>query len=266
MTTTEAGAGPALPMDPRIRQRRIAVRRDEGRRRLRLLIGGLAVASLVGGAVAATHSALLDVDHVRVRGGTHTSDAAVLAAAGLGRHTYMLDIDSGAIARRLEQLPWVERATVSRQWPSTVKIAVTERVPVAVIGAGADRVATVDKSGRVLALASQPPDGLLRLDGFPPAPEPGQELAPDGRAAVTVAAALPADVRKIVTSISDGDGDIQLHLGTPAAVVELGTADQLDAKIVALTTMLAKVDMRGARILDLRVPSAPVLTRQPNAR
>ena len=270
METTEAPARPALPMDPRIRQRRIAVRRDEGRRRLRVLIAAVAVASLGGAGVAATHSALLDVDHVEVAGGQHTSTAAVVAAAGLTRHTYMIDVDHGAVARRVRALPWVDHVSVQQRWPGTVKITIAERVPVAVAvadgNADVNKVALVDGSGRVLALADQAPAGLLELDGVVPPQTAGVQLGADGRGAVSVVAALPPDVRSLVASVSSGADGIDLHLSGSSAVVQLGTSDQLDAKIVALTTMLAKVDLRGAKTIDVRVPAAPVLTRQGNGR
>ena len=49
--------------------------------------------------------------------------------------------------------------------------------------------------------------------------------------------------------------------GAGAALVQMGSADDLEAKVVALTTMLAKLDLKGAQRIDLRVPAAPVLTR-----
>src|SRR4051812_42909210 len=83
---------PGLPIDPRIKERRIAVTRDEGRKRLRILGAVMAAASLAGAAVAATHSALLDVDHVRVTGTANTTQADVLRASGLEGHRFMIDV------------------------------------------------------------------------------------------------------------------------------------------------------------------------------
>src|SRR5437763_7029524 len=112
----ETGARPRLPIDPRIKERRIAVQRDEGRRRLRVLVTGVAVACLAGGAVAATHSAALDVDHVAVAGAAQTPRADILRTTGLDHRRYLIDVRGGALAQRLEVLPWVQRATVQRHW------------------------------------------------------------------------------------------------------------------------------------------------------
>src|ERR1700682_1439022 len=83
---------PRLPIDPRIRQRRIEVRRDEGRRRLRFVCV-LVVAALVAAAgLGIPPSRLLAVPHVEVSGAAHTSREQVLAAAGLGHGRLMMDV------------------------------------------------------------------------------------------------------------------------------------------------------------------------------
>jgi cell division protein FtsQ len=264
---SDAGGTPIdrpLPIDPRIKARRIAVTRQEGRRRLHVLMALVGVACAVGAVVAAAHSALLDVDHVVVVGAGHTDRADILRAAGLEHRRYMVDVNAGSAARRIEALPWIARASVARHWPGTVKIAVTERTPVASVATAAGAMALVDGSGRVLATtpADQRQAGILTLDGLPPAPAPGQVLGSEGRAALTVATALPDQVRPRVASVHATPDDIVLRLtGAQGTTVEMGTADQLDAKVVALSTMLAKLDLKTAKVIDLRVPAAPVLTR-----
>jgi cell division protein FtsQ len=49
----------------------------------------------------------------------------------------------------LEQLPWVEHATVMRLLPNQLRVAVTERVPVAFVRAG-NQIGLVDKRGVLL--------------------------------------------------------------------------------------------------------------------
>nr|NIR41854.1 FtsQ-type POTRA domain-containing protein [Actinomycetota bacterium]NIS36949.1 FtsQ-type POTRA domain-containing protein [Actinomycetota bacterium]NIT98463.1 FtsQ-type POTRA domain-containing protein [Actinomycetota bacterium]NIU22072.1 FtsQ-type POTRA domain-containing protein [Actinomycetota bacterium]NIU70566.1 FtsQ-type POTRA domain-containing protein [Actinomycetota bacterium] len=120
-----------IGIDPRIRARRIAVRRAEGRRRLRFLLAALAVVGIAVGAWALSRSPLLDLDHVRIEGVGAGRVAAVDAAAGLGRGTPLVDVDLGAVETAVEALPWVRVAEASRDWPGTVRIDVGERVPVA---------------------------------------------------------------------------------------------------------------------------------------
>jgi hypothetical protein len=43
-------------------------------------------------------------------------------------------------------------------------------------------------------------------------------------------------------------------------MVTFGTAEDLDAKLLALHTVLQRVDLKGVTGIDLRLPAAPVLT------
>jgi hypothetical protein len=43
--------------------------------------------------------------------------------------------------------------------------------------------------------------------------------------------------------------------------VKFGRAEQVRAKLVALSTLVARTDLKGVRAIDVRVPTAPVLTR-----
>src|SRR6476620_10843805 len=107
-------------MDPRIRRRRVEVQRQEGRRRLRVLVGITVVVAVGGGGWAATGSPLLDVDRVVVEGATHTPVAEVVAATGIRRGRPMIDVDIRGAQRAVDGLPWVQQATVHRQWPGRV--------------------------------------------------------------------------------------------------------------------------------------------------
>ncbi|WP_293001114.1 FtsQ-type POTRA domain-containing protein [Nevskia sp.] len=49
--------------------------------------------------------------------------------AGIGLHLFDADLD--AMRERIEALAWVSHARVSRQWPDTLNVRVTERVPYA---------------------------------------------------------------------------------------------------------------------------------------
>jgi hypothetical protein len=77
---------------------------------------------------------------------------------------------------------------------------------------------------------------------------------------LTVAAALTDALAEQVAQVSAGpDGQLQLHFASGATAV-LGTTDGLADKLSALVTMLAKVRI-GKTVIDVRVPSAPVLTQ-----
>jgi cell division protein FtsQ len=249
-------------MDPRIRHRRIAVKRDEGRRRLHILIASVAVIALVVGAVAATRSPLLDVDHVVVEGAEHTTIDQVVAVTRLGSKPQLIDVGTSGLAKRVRALPWVASAEAERQWPATVRIRVVERAPTASIEAEGGRWAVVDRTGRVLEVLDQRPATMPSVGGVGLPGPAGSRLGPSGRDAMAVAAALPEVVRGITTGVVvNEEGEIDLHV-TPAAIVKLGDASQLADKMQAIATMLGGAAGKGWRVLDVRVPRAPVLTRR----
>lgn len=251
---------PAPSIDPRFRERRIAVARDAGRRRLHRLLALGAVSALVLASVGALRSPLLDVDRVVVTGAERSTPALVAEAAAVATGEAMIDVDAGAVARRVGGLPWVRSADVERQWPGTVAVTVTERVPVAVVEASGGGVALVDADGRLLERVPAPPPGLVRLDGVPPAGEAGERLDAEAADALAVAAALPPSLAETTAAVALAGDQVELHLA-PFGLVRLGTPEDLGAKFLAAATVLARVDPTGFGVLDVRVPSAPVLTR-----
>lgn len=254
-------------MDPRFRQRWIEARRQEGRRRFRVLVGVTAVVVLGCGGWAATGSVLLDLDRVVVEGAVHTPADDVRFASGLRRGEPMLDIDEGAADRAVEALPWVREAVVHRQWPGQVRIRLTEREAVAVTPADGGAMALIDGTGRVLDWAAAAPPGLPVLAGLPPAGPPGTTLGADGVATLQVAVALPPELRSRTAGLAPAPGsggEVELRLN-PEGMVRLGPPEDLDAKFTAIRAVLAEVDLRNLAVLDVRRPENPVLTRRETA-
>src|SRR5262249_31903465 len=141
---TVSAARPApRAIDPRIRERRVAVLRAKGRRRLRWMIGVIVLAALAAAAWAVTHSSLLDVERIRVTGTQQATPRQVRLAARVKPGDAILFIDTGAIARRVERVAWVDKARVERSLGGEVDIHVTERRPVAWVRRAPDRVALV---------------------------------------------------------------------------------------------------------------------------
>ncbi|MGZ8762180.1 MAG: cell division protein FtsQ/DivIB, partial [Acidimicrobiia bacterium] len=121
----------AEAIDPRIRARRVAVTREQGQRRLRLILFVLAFLGLLGAVWLALESPALDVDHVEVTGTRGVSVIEVAAAAEIFRGDALMFVDTEAARGRVEALPRIASAKVTRSFPGTVHVEVTEREPVA---------------------------------------------------------------------------------------------------------------------------------------
>lgn len=258
---------PVPAIDPRIRARRIAVQRDVGRRRLHWLsvLGGLV--AIVAVTVVAALSPLLDVDAVEVTGALRAEVAAVIAASGVERGDPLVVLDSAGATAAIRRLPWVDEVTIARVWPGTVAIDLVERVPVAGFLEAGSRVALVDRTGRILDVVSAEGSGVVLVSGLAPPGAPGGDIPSAGEPALAVAAALPAEVAPHVAQLVVGDaGQLRLTLRLPAtgppAEVILGDDSLLAAKVAALSTLLATVDLTDLDTLDLEVPSTPALTRR----
>lgn len=253
MTVTEA-------IDPRVRARRIAVRREEGRKRLkRLAMLGVA-AAVVALALAITRSPVLDVDHVVVDGAVHTPGDAVQRATGIARHSPMTDVDLDRARRDVLALPWIRTVSITRDWPATVKVVVTERTAVAAVTAPPAGFALVDADGRVLETSAAPPAGFVLLGNVAAPGPPGSSIDGASTDALAVARALPPSLRaKVATVAIDGDG-VTLQLGA-GGVVKFGSATDVAAKLQAADTVLSEADLTDLCAVDVRVPSAPSLTR-----
>jgi cell division protein FtsQ len=247
-------------MDERIRERRIAVLRDAGRRRLRRLVVVCSVAAVVVLGWLATRSPLLDVDHIEVHGAIRTSADTVREASGVSTGDPLVGVDGGAVARRVAALPWVADARVERQLSGSLTITVRERQPAAVVARDM-RLLMVDAGGRVLGAVASVPAGLVVVEVADPLPKPGERVGAEVRDALDIAqraaGALPAAVR----AVRHDDAGLALALRDGGSVL-LGDAGHLDSKLVAVAAMLDRVDRSCLAVLDVRVPASPVLTRQ----
>jgi cell division protein FtsQ len=248
-----AVTAPRARIDPRVRARRVAVRRAEGRRRVRRLLVGVAVLSVATAGVGALFSPLLAVHQIVVRG-AGTDSAAVRRAAGVATGAPMVFVDTGAAAAEVRHVPWVASARVSREFPTTLTITVTARVPVAWVSIGPGQVSVIDGHGVVTAHATSPPPGLPQLAGVSRVATLGGRITPAGPA--VAAAALGAALRGRVTTVSLGpDGLNVAVLGGPQ--LRFGDTTALTAKAEAAAAVLGAL-VHPATYLDVSVPAAPV--------
>lgn len=86
-------------------------------------------AALYAGYRAAPGLSPFVLETIRIEGNERTSAEDVIGAAGLRTGMTLFGVDVGAVRRALEQLPWVRRARVMRQIPSTLTLSLEEWAP-----------------------------------------------------------------------------------------------------------------------------------------
>lgn len=222
-------------------------------------IGLLCVLTIAGLAVAATWTAF-DPKEIAVSGNHRVTRHEILARAAIPLHVTIWLQNTGAIERRIEAIPYIARAFVHRALPASIRIAVVERAPFAVVESG-DDAAIVDHALRVL----EPAIGSEALPVF--VIEPGANLAPGAylraREALQLRDAYDAVAGKNIlpaTLALDRFGGLVATM--PGGVkLLLGGSNDLDRKLTLADAILAQV-VRGQRrvaAIDLRAPAAPVL-------
>ena len=249
-------------VDPRIRARRIAVAREQGRRRLRVVLVGLSLFVLVGSGWLFVRSPFVDVDNIVVIGVPQARVAQVIAASGVKRGNPLLLVSTGAVARRIERVPGIGSVHVSRDLPGTLRISAREQGVALWVRVPGNRVALVGHDGRVQRVASAVPPNVLELRGVAHVPAPGGRLAIPS--VVDVVAQLPATFAARVGAISaKSPTDLRLYLKA-GGEVRLGDFSLVHDKGVAAESVIERMNC-ALDYIDLSSISNPVARPAPGA-
>jgi cell division protein FtsQ len=240
---------------PRKSERTVLSPELRSARRRSLLISLGVLTAFVVLLVGAAMSPLLDIRQVQVVGsGSAAHEAAIRRASGLHVGDSIVTVRSGSAARRVDDLPWVATANVSRHLPHIVRITVTERDPVAWVRSGSGAV-VVDPTGRVLWRADAPPSGLPELVGVADIGKPGGLVRPVVLPAT--AAALGPDLGSRAATVQLDDGTVTVQVGG-GPQLRFGAPTQLVAKARVASAVLAALGSSPVSYIDVTVPAAPV--------
>jgi cell division protein FtsQ len=252
-TISIEAAAAATRIEPRLRDRRMAVKKAATRKRLKwVLIATAAIAIIVGG-LAVLGSSFFDVQDVEVEGAVYTDDEALAEIVEDLRGSPVLRIDTDAVERRVEEIPWVRDARVTTDFPHGVKIEIRERQPAVAFEGDDGRFRVIDDDGRVLdVLRGQPVDYLLLTSSERPSLAAGQ-FSPEGfgAAASLVQALTPRmSARAESVSVTPDGSDLRLMLrgGTE---VRFGAAEDLIVKLVRLQTVLEEHAGEPLSVIDV---------------
>jgi cell division protein FtsQ len=199
----------------------------------------------------------LGIEQVSVSGHRFTADSDVFDSLDLANVRTMTALDSRRVQARIERLPWVATATVSRIYPARIDIALTERRPFAVWLNGQSS-SLVDETGRILsAVPASYARALVRLSG---------EGAPGSARALfemlahypEIAARLKQATRVIgrrwSLELSDG---VRLELPSEGEATALAALAAGDAGRQLLGRRDTVIDLRSRREIAVRASGAP---------
>jgi cell division protein FtsQ len=122
-----------------------------------LTVGGSALAAVLTVGSFLRHDSRFVIPSpasIQIVGNSQLTRPELLSVFGsdIGRNLFVVPL---ALRRRqLEQIPWVERATVMRVLPNQIRVAVAERTPIAFVLVGG-RIQLVDAAGVILDMTPQ---------------------------------------------------------------------------------------------------------------
>ena len=192
-------------------------------------------------AVDAAAKAGLTLDQVVVSGRERTQPDSILAALGIRQGGPILGFDPARAKQRLEDLPWVKTAVVERSLPGTVRIALTERAPLALWQLDG-ALSVIDRDGERIDRAAPEDHAELPLVVGPGAPEHAQELlallASEPEMNARVKAAVRVRDRRWNIVLRNGV-EVQLPAETPARAWSRLAA--IERKLDAITGQLQAI-------------------------
>ncbi len=229
----------------RRRRLRAAVRRWRG-----LLLGVVTLIVIAGGVWLLYFSSYLVTRAVTVDGNSNVSAARVESTARVPIGTQLARLDVEAIRARVESIAAVERAEISRSWPHTLSITITERVPVALVD-------LVERGGKARTVDIR---GVLFNGSGTDLPRIRTSVETDSDAlaqGARVADSLPPELRRLTAYVElDSIDTITLRLSDGRSVVWGSAASSAQKSAVALALLDGKKTGK-ARVFDVSAPGRP---------
>jgi cell division protein FtsQ len=197
------------------------------------------------------------IDMVVLTGHRFTTDSDIFDALDLPNARSLMSFDTEGVRRRLERLPWVLSADLTRVFPDRLDVRVTERKAFAVwMHDGHSQL--IDESGRVLSAINRDDGlGLLRVSG--------EGAASDAQPFLTLLMRYPGVISRLENAERVGRRRWTLHLSGGLTVHLPANREAAVLDTLAAGGGLVRLLEMQNRIIDLR-GSGRIAIRQDVAR
>src|SRR5579863_3955989 len=170
-------------------------------------------------------------DNIEVTGMQNVAKAQIMEVMGadIGRNIFFVPLDQQKL--QLEQIPWVESASVMRFVPNRLKVEIHERTPVAFARVG-PRISLIDAGGTLMELPHNHKYSFPVILGMNPG-EPLSTRAPRMKAYNELVQDLDSGGAHYSQDLSEVDlsdlENLKVRVNDPAGdvLVELGSSDYL---------------------------------------
>lgn len=195
----------------------------------------------------------LKVSHVRLAGVSYVDVTELEQVASASKGQALAFADLGALEDDLSAVPGVKSAKATRQWPSTIRVVVTERTAIAQLESRGG-TAIVDGTGQALPAAAANPTSLPHLVVEPTA----ANVEATESTLLEITRVLPPNLRAALTkATASSPSSVTLEVATDAGprTVVWGGAEDSELKAKVLEALLSQP---GA-VIDVSSPEAPTI-------
>jgi len=194
-------------------------------------VGALAAIALYSYGERSWRFRLQSSDDIEITGMQNVTRAQVMEVMGadIGRNIFFIPLRQQKA--QLEQIPWVETASVMRFVPNRLKVEIHERTPVAFARVGA-HISLIDAGGTLMELPRNHKYSFPVILGMNPS-EPLSTRAPRMKAYTDLIRELDSEGAHYSQDLSEVDlsdlDDLKVRVNDPAGdvLVELGSSDCL---------------------------------------
>ena len=234
------------------------------------IIYGIAIGGYAGRvlefAEAQAHNAIalagFTVENLDIVGREHADEEVILAALGVGSGGSLFAVDADSAQRRLEQIPWIERARILRLLPSTLHVELVERQPFA-IWQEKGKLHLIDEKGRKLApLGERSRDDFLLVVGEganKSAKELSEQLKDFAGLRQRLRAAIRVADRRWTLKLQNG---LEVKLPEHGVVAALHRLDELEREGRVLSADISALDLRLSDRITLRLTDEAAARRK----
>lgn len=227
-----------------------------------LAVAVLVAALLVLVYAAARFTSLFALEELEVTGGRPAVREAVQEAASPLLGDSLVALDQDELRRRLEAIPAVRTFSVDRAFPHTLRIAVVQERPLAVLRSGGDAWLVSDRGRVIGAVETATPDQRpIIWSGSEESFAPGRAIEDeDVRAVLEALRRLPDRFPERIRSARASDAMVTLVLAD-GMEIRLGDTGALALKLAVAARVLAGMSAEEAAelaYLDVSVPERAV--------
>lgn len=227
------------------------------------VLGVLVMATVV--MVALLEAPMFEVRNVEVTGNAQTNEGLILEALDVPPDQAMLLYDIDASINLVENLPWVQDADITRKWPSTIRVSVSEHGVASALGRpdGSEWL-VLTSDGLVIERRPTPPASvplIVGTDSMVDRARIGEPLDIAARS-LDIVLDVPLQLDSWITTWAlDESGVLTAEL-VGSAEANFGAFEDPRTQFVSLASILdGGAELTCIDLIDLAVPDTPVLHR-----